>query len=113
MLPYCVDISAFDGVSFWAKAATAGAKINLTFVVPAQNPTSNSGDCTSNCLSFPFKTVTLGTAFAEYAVDFSAAAGGSVSVGKLLQELAFTSFDSDWDFSIDQIAFYKAAAGSP
>src|SRR5205807_2584946 len=34
---YCVDITAFDGVTFWAKAATLGSMISVNFVLPETN----------------------------------------------------------------------------
>src|SRR5205085_748789 len=57
---YCVDISAFDGVTFWAKAATAGAKVGVNFVLPETNavatdPSLGGGDCVSGCYSHPYK----------------------------------------------------------
>jgi hypothetical protein len=111
---YCIDISAFDGVSFWAKGATAGSVVSLNFVLPQTNMAStdsmgrpNGGDCTANCYNHPFASVTLTTAWAQYAVKFSDAGGGSASVANVIQELAWLSPDSDWDFSLDEIAFYK------
>jgi hypothetical protein len=114
---YCVDVSQFDGVSFWAKAATDGSKVSLNFVVPATNPKStdpmgrpNGGDCVANCYNHPRSTVTLTTSWAPYAVKFSDATGGSAAVAGRIQELAWLSPDSNWDFSLDEIAFY---AGTP
>jgi hypothetical protein len=118
---YCIDVSAFDGVSFWAKAAKAGSKVSLNFVLPETNAQStdgmgrpNGGDCTTNCYNHPFVTITLTAEWAQYSVAFADATGGSVKVGNRIQELAWLSPDSDWDFSIDEIAFYKgtAAAGA-
>jgi hypothetical protein len=113
---YCIDVSQFVGVSFWAKAATAGSTVSLNFVVPATNPQStdamgrsNGGDCRANCYNHPRATVTLTADWAQYAVKFSDATGGSVPVGSRIQQLAWLSPDSNWDFSIDEIAFYAAA----
>jgi hypothetical protein len=121
---YCVDVSMFDGVSFWAKAAVAGSKVSLNFVLPETNAQStdamgrpNGGDCVMNCYNHPRVTVTLSADWAQYAVKFSDAAGGSAMVGNRIQELAWLSPDSNWDFSIDEISFYKgtppAAAVGP
>jgi hypothetical protein len=113
---YCIDISTFDGVSFWAKAATAGSKISLNFVLPQTNAQSkdaqgraNGGDCVMNCYNHPRATVTLTADWAPYAIKFSDAAGGSARVGSLIQQLAWLSPDSRWDFSIDEISFYNGA----
>jgi hypothetical protein len=114
---YCIDVSAFTGVSFWAKAATAGSKISLNFVLPQTNAaTSNDagvatgGDCKMNCFNHPRVTFTLTTTWAQYTATFASAGGGSAKVGSVLQELAWLSPDANWDFTIDEIAFY---AGTP
>jgi hypothetical protein len=111
---YCIDISQFDGVSFWAKAATAGSTISLNFVLPQTNMQSvdsmgrpNGGDCVTNCYNHPRVPVTLTTTFALYTVKFADATGGSAVVGSRLQELAWLSPDANWDFSIDEISFFK------
>jgi hypothetical protein len=108
---YCVDISAFDGVSFWAKGATAGSKISLNFVVPALNPIAEHGDCdptkTTQCFNYPRQSITLTTEWTQYAVRFGDASGGGAKVGGVIQELEWLSPDANWDFSIDEIAFYK------
>lgn len=121
---YCVDISAFDGVSFWAKSATAGSTISLNFVLPSTNATSmdsmgrpNGGDCVpnatnSNCYNHPRVTVTLTANWAQYAVQFSQAGGGSAKVANVVQELGWLSPDANWDFSLDEIAFYKGTPPS-
>ncbi len=114
---YCVDISAFDGVSFWAKSATAGSTITVNFVLPSTNAIStdnlgrpNGGDCnpkTAQCYDHPRVPVTLTADWAHYTVQFSAATGGSATVGRIIQEIAWLSPDAAWDFSLDEIAFYK------
>jgi hypothetical protein len=116
---YCVDISAFDGISFWAKSATAGSTVSVNFVLPSTNAVSmdsmgrqNGGDCVpnatnSNCYNHPRATVTLTASWAQYAVKFSDAGGGSAKVQNVIQELGWLSPDSNWDFSLDEIAFYK------
>jgi hypothetical protein len=121
---YCIDISAFDGVSFWAKAATAGTTISVNFVLPSTNATSmdsmgrpNGGDCVpnatmSNCYNHPRVTVSLTANWAQYAVQFSQAGGGSAKVANVIQELGWLSPDANWDFSLDEIAFYKGTPPS-
>ncbi len=114
---YCDDVSPFTGVSFWAKAAIAGSTISLNFILPQTNMAStndagvpNGGDCETNCYDHPRVTFTLTASWAQYAAPFAAASGGSASVGTVIQELAWLSPDANWDFSLDEIAFY---AGSP
>jgi hypothetical protein len=104
---YCIDITAFDGLTFWAKAATAGSKVSLNFVVPETNAVQDGGDCVSECYLHPSRVFTLTTQWAQYSTAFSEATGGSVPVKNRIQLLAWLSADSNWDFSIDEIQFYK------
>jgi hypothetical protein len=112
---YCIDISAFTGVSFWAKAGTAGSQISLNFVLPQTNAATTNdagvqtgGDCMGkNCYNHPRVTFTLTTQWANYTAEFANASGGSAKVGSVIQELAWLSPDSNWDFTLDEIAFYQ------
>src|SRR5579859_4080024 len=114
---YCVEIDAFTGVSFWAKAATAPSTISLNFVLPQTNQSSttdagvpNGGDCQTNCFNHPRVTFTLTTSWAQYSAAFASATGGSAKVGSVIQELAWLSPDANWDFTLDEIAFYNGTA---
>jgi hypothetical protein len=111
---YCIDISAFAGVSFWAKAGTAGSQISLNFVLPQTNMAMENdagmqvgGDCYSNCYNHPHVTFTLATQWAQYTAAFADATGGSARVASVIQQLAWLSPDSSWDFTLDEIAFYS------
>jgi hypothetical protein len=111
---YCIDISAFTGVSFWAKAGTAGSQISLNYVLPQTNMAMENdagmqlgGDCMTNCYNHPRVTFTLTTKWAQYTAPFAAAAGGTAVVTNVIQELAWLSPDSTWDFTLDEIAFYS------
>jgi hypothetical protein len=111
---YCVDISAFTGVSFWAKAGTAGSQISLNFVLPQTNMSVTNdagvmvgGDCMMNCYNHPRVTFMLTTQWAQYTAPFANAIGGSAKVGRVIQELAWLSPDSNWDFTLDEVAFYS------
>ena len=114
---YCIDIAVFTGVSLWAKAATAGSIVTLNFILPETNPVSendagvmNGGDCTASCYNHPYVTFALTTSWAQYTAPFAMAGGGSAKVGSVIQELAWITPDSSWDFTLDEIAFY---AGTP
>ena len=116
----CADVTALDGLSFWAKAGTAGAKIDVNFVIPATNAAGvddmarpNGGDCKTGCFNHPKKSLTLTADWQPYTVTFAEAAGGSAKVKGLIQEIGFLSADAAWDFSLDEIAFYKGTAPVP
>jgi hypothetical protein len=109
---FCADISAFDGISFWAKTGVSDAVFDVNFVLPSTNasspdPNAGGGDCVTACYNHPHKRVALTGTWAEYAIRFSDAAGGSAKVGKVIQEIGWFSPDSRWDFSLDEITFYK------
>jgi hypothetical protein len=105
---YCIDVSAFDGVSFWAKSATAGRQVNVSFVVPETNPEgAPGGDCKANCYNHPSKAVTLTDQWAQYTVKFADAVAGTAKVNGRIQELLWTTPDKDFDIHLDEIAFYK------
>jgi hypothetical protein len=106
---FCVDVTAFDGLTFWAKAATAGAHVGVNFVVPETNMTPD-GDCPgpTGCYNHPQKLVTLTADWAQYHVAFSDATGGAgAKVKGRIQQIGFLSPDANWDFSIDELQLYK------
>jgi hypothetical protein len=115
---YCVDITAFDGMTFWARAATAtAARVGVNFVTPETNlkatdPLIGGGDCVNpGCYNHPQKLVTLTTTWAQYNVTFAEALGGTgARVKTVLQLVGFLSPDAAWDFSIDEIQLYKGTA---
>ena len=103
---YCVDVTAFDGVTFWAKAATMGAHVGVNFVVPETN--MPDGDCTTACFNHPQKLISLTTDWAQYHVTFAEAMGQTgAKVKGRIQEVLFLSPDATWDFSIDELQLYK------
>jgi hypothetical protein len=119
---YCIDISAFDGVAFWAKAAVDMSKVGVNFIVPATNPKPDplkpelgGGDCVMpGCYNHPAKTITLGTTWKQYSVPFADAVGGGAGarVRNVIQMLGWLSPDSNWDFWVDEIQFYKGTAST-
>ena len=110
---YCVDANAFKGVSFWAKAKGTNKTISVGFVVPSQNQVKNGGDCgddlpAAKCNNYPQKNFTLTADWAQYTVDFAGLKGstGALVVAGKVQQLLFLAPTADWDFSVDEIAFY-------
>jgi hypothetical protein len=119
---YCVDASVFTGVSFWAKVGNAAnATVVANFVIPSQNvPTpalveagAPDADCTSvaagACYNFPQKTFALSTVWKQYTINFAEVTGatGAKIVHGRLQQLMWLAPTTNWDFSLDEIAFYN------
>jgi hypothetical protein len=106
---YCVDVSQFDGVTFWAKSSMANAKLGVNFVIPATNMAPD-GDCPgpTGCYNHPQKLVTLSADWQQYSVSFASAMGGTgAKVMGRIQQLGFLSPDATWDYFIDEIQLYK------
>jgi hypothetical protein len=85
---------------------------DVAFVLPSTNATSGNpslggGDCVVNCYNHPRKRVAPTGSWAQFAIPFADAAGGSAKVKNVIQEIAWLSPDSRWDFSLDEITFYK------
>lgn len=109
----CADISEFDGVSFWAKAGKLNDAFEVSFVVPATNAVADGGDCKASCYDHPRTAVFLTTEWKQYTVKFSEILIGSAPIKDRVQMLAFLVPDAeDWDFSLDEIAWFKGTPPS-
>ena len=54
----------------------------------------------------------LTTSWAQYTAPFAEAAGGLGPAADVIREIAWLSPDSNWDFSLDEIAFYSGTPPS-
>jgi len=81
----------------------------VNFIVPETNFVDDGGDCAvkANCYNHPSKTVTLTTTWMQYSVAFAEGTGGTAKVKTVIQELGWLTPDAAWDFSLDEIQFYK------
>jgi hypothetical protein len=112
----CLDVSAFDGISFWAKG-TSGTMNVVKFqaVAPATQPTDAlpKGDCvpmTACAFIHPAKSITLTTDWKQYVIPFSELVSAAAPFsGKILQWNIITP-DEAWDIAIDEVTFYKGTA---
>jgi hypothetical protein len=119
----CVDVSQFDGVTFWAKLGpTAGANAQIYFKVatPETNKTPD-GDCVpkadgSGCYNPANVIIALTASWVQHAVKFTDLTGGQLPNGtkptfaKIAQQLVWASDGPAVDFQIDEIAFFKGTA---
>lgn len=112
----CVDLSAFDGISFWAKG-TAGADNTLKFqvVAPATQPADSMpvGDCPSSAsacaFKHPAKTITLTADWSQVVIRFSELAPAAAYTGKVLGFNMITD-GPDYDVEIDEVTFFSGTA---
>ena len=108
---FCADISAFDGISFWAKSAMLD-KVEVKFVLPSTQAVMDGGDCKTGCYLHPSAPVTLTADWFHYSIPFPA----TVKTKNLVQLIGFFPGNAPvagkvaWDFSLDEIAFYKGTA---
>jgi hypothetical protein len=72
----CVDISAFTGISFWAKGGagtgmTLADKPRVALVLPTTLPVERGGACTSGCNDHPSAPITLTEQWKQYFVAWT------------------------------------------
>lgn len=112
----CVDLTAFDGISFWAKG-TAGADNTLKFqiVSPSTQPADSMpvGDCASSAAAcafkHPAKVITLKAEWTQFVIKFSELAPAAAYTGKVLGFNMITD-GPDYDAQIDEVTFYSGTA---
>lgn len=106
----CADVSAFDGVSFWAKG-TSAADNSLRFqvVVAATQAKADGGDCEKNCYNHPGKSITLTADWKQYTVKWAELAG-AVKVNGIVLGLNWITTGPDFDVSIDEVTFFAGTA---
>jgi hypothetical protein len=75
----CVDLSAFTGVSFWARGGpgtgdTVFATLSVDIPIPATQQDTYGGECTVNCLDHYKHLVELTEEWQEFTIEWSALA---------------------------------------
>jgi hypothetical protein len=114
----CWDVSALDGVSFWAKG-TAGADnvIQFQVAIPATHEIEVGGDCVERCNDHPSKKVALAPEWKQYVVRFSELAqagfGAPAKYDGVMMALNWVSVSGpSVDFSVDEVALFSGTASS-
>ena len=110
----CVDLSEFDGISFWAKG-TAGESNVLKFqiVAPATQPTDSDpvGDCATTACRFkhPAKEITLTETWTQFTIKFADLSPAAAYTGKVLGFNMITD-GPDYSVDIDEVTFFTGTA---
>ncbi|MDC3981541.1 hypothetical protein [Polyangium jinanense] len=106
----CAGVSAFEGISFWAKG-TAGADnaLRVQAVHPATQAKADGGDCETNCYNHPGKNITLTSEWKQYTVKWSELAG-SVQVKDVILGLSWITPGPDFDIWIDEVTLFSGTA---
>jgi hypothetical protein len=108
--PYvCTDVSAFNGVTLWAKSSTRTA-LQVQFGTPQLLPPEFGGDCTEECWGFHEVTLELSDEWRFFAVPFEATKrpwGSPVLRGNVIMRVDLSMRGSDFDVWVDEIAFYR------
>jgi hypothetical protein len=124
----CADVSAFSGISFWAKASSSVTQIFVSFVTPSRNLIQRDsmgrpigGDCAgpylaaNKCYEFPGAVVAPTENWTRYSAKFADAAYGSDRIGvanNLIQKITFEEEDvsqkpaAPAGFWLDEVTFF-------
>jgi len=111
----CTDVSAFDGISFWAKSGTGGP-VRFLAAIPATDPTPGVGDCNSatmTCYDHPGKLFNFTGDWAHYSAAWSELAqygwGTKATFNNVINTLLWINDGPvvTSDFSIDEVVLYK------
>jgi hypothetical protein len=112
----CLDVTAFDGISFWAKGTSGTANIvKFQAIVPATQPTSEMppGDCkpmTACAYIHPAKSITLTEDWAHVDIKFSELTSAAGKFAGNILGFNIITPDAAWDIAIDEVTFYKGTA---
>ena len=111
----CTDVSAFDGISFWAKSATGGP-VRFLAAIPATDPSAGVGDCkpaTMVCYDHPGKLFNFTGDWAHYSAAWSELAqygwGTKATFNHVINTVLWINDGPvvTSDFSIDEVVLYK------
>ena len=111
----CVDVSAFDGISFWAKG-TSGTANSVIFQIvhPGTQPADGMppGDCTvpAQCYLHPKKNITLTADWTHYTVTWDELTGSTFEVTGPILGFNIITPDTEWDIWIDEVTFFSGTA---
>jgi hypothetical protein len=107
----CTDVSAFDGISFWAMG-TDGLEIFMQVGTP--DTQKEGGDCLEMCYDHPEKSIVLSDQWSQYAVTWDELAqqgfGNPAEFEGMTVLLNWRTAIGDFDFSIDEISFFSGDA---
>jgi hypothetical protein len=110
----CTDVSAFTGISFWAKGR-GGDHVRFLAVIPATQPTTEGGDCddaSEVCWDHPGKLLVLSDHWQQYRVAWKDLEqygwGTPATFGDVLSALLWINDGpvAAFEFSIDQVQLY-------
>lgn len=114
----CTDVSAFDGISFWAKGR-GGDHVRFLAAIPGTQPITDGGDCdvnTKTCWDHPGKLFILTNQWQRYSASWKELDqlgwGSPASFGNVVSSVNWINDGTvaSFEFSIDQVRLYK---GSP
>jgi hypothetical protein len=108
------DASAYDGISFWAKAATT-LPIYVKIAQENNDPHWTYCEKTGSCYYYPKLAVTIGTTWTRYVVPFSALvadpqpdAGPVPVTPAAVKHFQFSFQPGAFDFWIDEVYLVRA-----
>ena len=117
----CRDVSDFDGISFWGRSE-GSANIRFLAVIPQTDPHTDIGDCnpaTMTCSDHPGKPFIFNEQWTLYHAAWSELKqlgfGTKASFANVINALLWINDGqvNHFDFSIDEVEFYKGDPPTP
>ncbi len=112
---FCDDVSAFDGISFWAKGR-GDDHVRFLIAIPATDAKPGRGDCNPDqvkCNDHPGKALILSSDWAEYTVTWDELAqygwGEPATFAGIANSLLWINDGpvQSFDFSVDDVKLIK------
>jgi hypothetical protein len=115
----CVDVTVFDGISFWAKGGATTSSMDVQVGLAATTATTAGGDCLESsvpgCWDHPRKDIILTTEWQHFTItwaEFKQQRWGLIATWPtgVIMQFDFAHDAGSFDFWIDEIALYKGTA---
>jgi hypothetical protein len=113
----CVDVSEFDGLSFWARGSVPDSGLKLQIVAHESQPADSQpvGDCpsTSSACAFrhPAKVLTVTTQWTHYVIRFADLKSSAFTwTDRRILGMNFITDGPSYTTWIDEVTFFKGPA---
>jgi len=111
----CIDLSKFDGLSFWIKGSAPASMLKLEIVTPESQPSDSEprGDCVplSPCaFAHPATEVTVSTTWQQHVIPFTQLTSNVSWSSQRVLGLLWITDGPAYDVRLDEVTLYSGSA---